>query len=79
MTLTNIRWVSGGDKHLAGAAGSHCFFHWRSNKSNRRPGNPFNSMVHIFQYKKHTLFMPHIGVYVQVFMKNVTLSFLSAS
>lgn len=28
MTLTNIRWVSGGEKHLAGAgaAGSHCYF-----------------------------------------------------
>lgn len=43
MTLTNIRWVSGGEKHLAGAAGSH-YFTWRPNKSNRRPGNPFNSM-----------------------------------
>lgn len=44
MTLTNIRWVSGGEKHLAGAAGSHGYFTRRPNKSNRRPGNPFNSM-----------------------------------
>jgi len=43
MTLTNIRWVSGGEKHLAGAAGSHGRFTLRANTSNRRPGNPCNS------------------------------------
>lgn len=80
MTLTNIRWVIvvGRSTWLGLLAPTAIFIGDQTNQTGGQV-TPLILWVHIFQYKKHTLFMPRIGVYVQVFMKNVTLSFLSAS